>query len=396
MGRRSDGKSHCGCSCDRCRKRESRCGCSCDRCRKRDEREGSRRGRGRCRKGKRGECPDLARLCVPGEIFAQRIQVSGVDFFDGFPQYVALDCEGCLTTEQMRAIAATIGFEVAFILSTEPGPRGGYPIRDFFPFLDIELGRSGTADIAAARFIRDHLLCDPCATSVVLDYVNGVGLVTVDFDAAGNPGITIGPTDFGPIMTDAQVAQLLACMGLAPADLVPGLPVQRTTANVGGFVLPLRTQAALDAIPAAESDAFAACLGAFFAANFPDESPFIWAITTEATPEAQITARIIAPGFEETWVSVGPTVDIAAYVARYEVFGPPPVTVTIRQGIVPGFITITAFEQDGEIFARTFPDTFVAEDARFHVGCDVPAPTPNQGRRVSTMRVLGRSMRASP
>ena len=309
------------------------------------------------------DCPNLEKLCPEDKLRFERINVFSESLTTGAPQQVVLDCTGCLSDEQMAAIALESGLETIFIQSTE-AVDGAFPVRAFVPTPE---DFSGTGALVAASFIRDKLLCDK-SDVVTLDFVDGAGPTEVTFDE-DIPSFTLGPAVFGdtfPVDVPGPGADLLACLGLVEGDLT-GDPIQVvSTGALAAVILPIANKAAFDLIDPVAS---AACLEAVAAVMLPDLPPLFAAFTTDTEdPEIDVLIRTFFPGVEPT-VTSGDA-DIAAYLLENEVFDAATLDagITAAQGV--SIVDLGATGSGADIFATVGGPTFVAAQGTINFNCD--------------------------
>ncbi len=135
----------------------------------------------------------------------------------GNPAGVVLDAGG-LSDADMQRIAADVGYsETAFLTPTGPGTAG---VRYFAPIAEVAFCGHATIAAAVARAER-----------------TGVGPLTLD-STAGRIEVTTRDTADGLLATlvsvppvveeipDGVTTELLAALGLRPADLDPALPIR--------------------------------------------------------------------------------------------------------------------------------------------------------------------------
>jgi trans-2,3-dihydro-3-hydroxyanthranilate isomerase len=165
------------------------------------------------------------------------VDVFAEEKWAGNPLAVVLDSAG-LDKAEMQRIALEFNLsETTFVASA---PReGGWDVRIFTP--SVELSFAGHPTLGTAWVIA-RLLVAERPKRVVLNL--GVGPVPVDFvaDAHGEVAWMAPPSPKpGPVRDGALAARVL---GLDPAEIDPGLPVQDWSVGPGFVIAPLRTSAA--------------------------------------------------------------------------------------------------------------------------------------------------------
>lgn len=152
----------------------------------------------------------------------------------GNPAGVVLDASG-LDADAMRAVAAGLGYSETAFVTARDGER--LAVRYFSP--ESEVPFCGHATIAAA---------------VAFAEVHGPGELQLD-TAAGRVGVrTVAGADGRPVATltsvppwvrevpAADLAEALAALGWAAADLDPALPPRYANAGAGHLILGVRTR----------------------------------------------------------------------------------------------------------------------------------------------------------
>lgn len=317
-------------------------------------------------------CPDLDTLCPADGLFFEIVNNFGTDAFTGAPQAVVIDCNACLTDEQLANIAIFLGKETIFIIGTAP-TADGWTVRDFLPS-GSEVTFSGTGALAAATVIRDKFLCG-VGDSVTLNFPAGPTIVT--FDADGNPSFASPPAAFGFTFLGADRAALLACFGLVEGDMVPGLPIQESLTPLPTVIIPITNLAKLEAIDA-NDPAFIACQTAL--AGTTGVLGIFEVVSTQVNdPATQAVVRVFAGalGLNEDPISVGPNAALGGYAgANPSLFGAPPVSFVLEQN--GALITVSVADDGGDIIASIGGVNFNAAEGTIHVTC-TPVTTGGSG-----------------
>ncbi|MQS17196.1 PhzF family phenazine biosynthesis protein [Streptomyces kaniharaensis] len=153
----------------------------------------------------------------------------------GNPAGVVLDATG-LSAERMLAIAAEVGYsETAFLVPGEA--EGAYTVRYFSPLAEVSF--CGHATVAAAVALAERT----GPGRYVFTTPAGEVPVEVDKDADGVLRATL--TSVEPTVeevTEADVAEALALLGWAAADLDPALPPRLAYAGARHLVLAAATR----------------------------------------------------------------------------------------------------------------------------------------------------------
>lgn len=234
---------------------------------------------------------------------------------------VVLDA-GDLDSAEMQAIAREFNFsETAFVLASQPGPRG-WPVRIFTP--QHELPFAGHPTLGTAWVIRSVLLGGR-AERIELDLPVGTIPVvpTVDGDAEVLWMRQIPPR-FGARVPPAAVA---AALGLEPEDIDGNLPAEEVSTGIGFLITPLTS---LDALRRARVDA-AAC-AALLRGDMTED---VMIVAREGRdPSHQISVRVFAAshGVAEDPATGSANGCLAGWLSWHRVLGDAHVDVTVGQG----------------------------------------------------------------
>ena len=234
---------------------------------------------------------------------------------------VVLDA-GDLDSAEMQAIAREFNFsETAFVLASEPGPRG-WPVRIFTP--QHELPFAGHPTLGTAWVIRSVLLGGR-AERIELDLPVGTipVVATVDGDAEVLWMRQIPPR-FGARVPPAAVA---AALGLEPEDIDENLPAEEVSTGIGFLITPLTS---LDALRRARVDA-AAC-AALLRGDMTED---VMIVAREGRdPSHQISVRVFAAshGVAEDPATGSANGCLAGWLSHHRVLGDERVDVRVGQG----------------------------------------------------------------
>ncbi|MEU4480318.1 PhzF family phenazine biosynthesis isomerase [Micromonospora sp. NPDC023966] len=158
----------------------------------------------------------------------------------GNPAGVVLDAAD-LTDPQMQAIAADVGYsETAFLTATGPGE---YDVRYFSPQAEVPF--CGHATIASAVAVAER----GGTGELIFRTPAGTVPVATARDADGRPTATltsVAPSD-APVAPE-DLAEALAALGWATADLDPALPPRVAYAGAHHLVLAAATRERLAAL----------------------------------------------------------------------------------------------------------------------------------------------------
>lgn len=235
----------------------------------------------------------------------------------GNPLAVFFEEEG-LTDPVRQAVAREVGFSETTFVVPRPDLQGRWKVRIFSP--DRELPFAGHPTLGTADVIARHLA--PGLDRLVLDLA--VGPIPVVREA-GLWVMDQNPPVFGPAVADrARAAGLL---GLAEADLDPGLPVQLVSTGLPCLVLPLVSARALDRCRV-DHPAFARWQADFGPGNL---APFCRPSPQEG---CGLAVRVFAddPGFYEDPATGSANGNLAGYLVEHRVFGGDRVEVVASQG----------------------------------------------------------------
>jgi trans-2,3-dihydro-3-hydroxyanthranilate isomerase len=232
--------------------------------------------------------------------------------FAGNQLCVVPDARG-LDAEAMQTLTREIGFSETTFVTEASGDR--YAMRVFTP--GQELGFAGHPSLGTAFvLVREGRITSP-ATQVVAAGEFDVG---VDLEAS-SAWVRQLPARFGEPFEDREL--LARAAGLAPDDLVSGLPAQAVDAGLAHVVVPVRGVERLRRASRDERLVQSACRAA------GGESLYLFAVTEDG-----VTARMFdrEHGIGEdpaTGSAAGP---LGAYLAEHGLAGLPSGRVTIRQG----------------------------------------------------------------
>lgn len=248
---------------------------------------------------------------------------------------------------EMQTLTQEMNFsECTFVLPpTTPGAVK--QVRIFTPAMEMPMAGHPTVGTAAALVARG--MAQPENGSLTLDL--GIGPVQVDIEpgSGGMPFVWMNHRmpAFGPQRSDR--AQVAAALGLEPADLDPGLPLEVVSTGVPFLFIPVTS---LDAIGRARSEAQA------LARLFEGSQPAHVALFTRQAvdPNAAFHARMFSPHVARV-VEDPATGSMAAPFGAYAachglVPAQPLVTFLIEQGLEMGRPSQISVEigREGEAF----------------------------------------------
>jgi PhzF family phenazine biosynthesis protein len=276
----------------------------------------------------------------------KHVRVLLVDAFTATPGTgnragVILNASG-LSAGEMQAVAAQVNVsECAFVIP-EPGNGFDLEVRYFTPAVEVPL--CGHATIAAHWARAGEL----GLTSGRVVARTGAGDLPVDVviaDGVRKVVMTQGAIEFTPPYDQPTRDAILAALGLTPADLVAGLPVQAVSAGHSKVMVPITSTAALDRLRP-DMAALAALSEDIGCNGF-----FVFAFTPKG--DACLTSgRMFAPaiGIDEDPVTGNANGPCGAYLSRH---GRLPARERVsydgRQGVAmgkPGVVEVTV-RRDG-------------------------------------------------
>ena len=163
------------------------------------------------------------------------------DRFTGNPAGVVLDASD-LSDAEMQHIAFELGNpETAFLFPAD-GPGHDVRIRYFTPKTEVPL--CGHATIAA-HYTRAVVGGVPAGTVVQRGRAGDLPVALTRDGGDYQVTLTLAPPTFEPPLRDAQVARLLAALGVTAGALLPNAPVQVAAAGHGKVIVGLRDRATL-------------------------------------------------------------------------------------------------------------------------------------------------------
>lgn len=251
--------------------------------------------------------------------------------FGGNQLPVFTDARG-LTTEEMQALAREMNYsESTFVLPPEI-PGAVKRVRIFTPAMELPVAGHPTVGTTFVLAQRGEIALADDVTEAVLQLNIGPMKVTIEKKngGAGFVWMTHREPVFGEIRADRdRVAQAI---GVAPDDLVPGLPLQIVSTGLPFLYVPLCSLEAARrcrANPAALRELFTG------------DPVMVYMFTTETTtPNTHLHSRMFAPHVADipedpaTGAAAGP---MGAYAARYQVLPrSPEMRFVIEQGLEMG------------------------------------------------------------
>ena len=210
--------------------------------------------------------------------------------FEGNQLAVFPDARG-LTVPQMQRIANEMAFsETTFIFP--PEGSGDVRMRIFTP--GSELPMAGHPTIGSTFALALEGVIGAGRERFVFEL--GVGPTPVSLEWKG-PTLAFAwmtqllPT-FGPVIADRGT--FAKALGIAPADLVDGRPIQIVSCGVPFLFVPLRTRAAVDSVTIDRATFKRVCREA----NLDEQPVFMFATDTGTGGSGEaVYSRMLAPGF---------------------------------------------------------------------------------------------------
>jgi len=195
-----------------------------------------------------------------------------------------------LTKDEMQRIAKEMAFsESTFIFPPERG--GDVKMRIFTPGEELPMAGhptiGSTFALALEGTIRRGL------ERFVFELGVGPTPVSLEWNDAGLAfaWMTQGVPVFGGVVADREA--IAAAVGISPADLLDGLPVQSVSCGVPFLFVPVATRAGVDAV-AIDRRALARCCQA---AGLGDLPVFFFTPERAANGPETVYSRMLAPGF---------------------------------------------------------------------------------------------------
>ncbi len=229
---------------------------------------------------------------------------------------------GDLPATAMQAIAREFNFsETTFVLAGAPNERG-WPVRIFTP--SAELPFAGHPTLGTAWVIRERLLG------------GGAGALVLDL-AVGPIAVRAAPDDGGEVLwmrqrapsfgARVEPAAAAAALGLAEADIDPGLPAQEVSTGLPFLIVPLASLEALRRarVQPERCDALLA----------PLEAEDVMVVARGGRDDShQLSARVFAPahGVPEDPATGSANGCLAGWLSRHRALGGDRVEVTVGQG----------------------------------------------------------------
>ena len=195
-----------------------------------------------------------------------------------------------LTTDQMQRIAKEMAFsESTFIFPPERG--GDVRMRIFTP--GEELPMAGHPTIGSTFALALEGTIRRGQERFVFELGVGPTPVSLEWNDAGLAfaWMTQGLPVFGGVVADREA--FAAAIGIGPADLLDGLPVQSVSCGVPFLFVPVVNRAAIDAV-AIDRRALARCS---HAAGLADLPVFFFTPERAGTGSETVYSRMLAPGF---------------------------------------------------------------------------------------------------
>jgi trans-2,3-dihydro-3-hydroxyanthranilate isomerase len=195
-----------------------------------------------------------------------------------------------LTTDQMQRIAKEMAFsESTFIFPPERG--GDVRMRIFTP--GEELPMAGHPTIGSTFALALEGTIRRGQERFVFELGVGPTPVSLEWNDAGLAfaWMTQGLPVFGGVVADREA--FAAAIGIGPADLLDGLPVQSVSCGVPFLFVPVVNRAAVDAV-AIDRRALARCS---HAAGLADLPVFFFTPERAGTGSETVYSRMLAPGF---------------------------------------------------------------------------------------------------
>jgi trans-2,3-dihydro-3-hydroxyanthranilate isomerase len=195
-----------------------------------------------------------------------------------------------LTTDQMQRIAKEMAFsESTFIFPPERG--GDVRMRIFTP--GEELPMAGHPTIGSTFALALEGTIRPGQEQFVFELGVGPTPVSLEWNDAGLAfaWMTQGLPVFGGVVADREA--FAAAIGIDPADLLDGLPVQSVSCGVPFLFAPIATRAAVDAV-GIDRRALARCSRAAALGDLP---VFLFTLERAGTGTETVYSRMLAPGF---------------------------------------------------------------------------------------------------
>lgn len=230
------------------------------------------------------------------------------ELFGGNPAGVVPEADG-LSEDLMQRIARELNnSETAFVFN---GPGDGYDVevRFFTPTREVPICGHATV---AAHYVRAK---ERGMAAGTVRQKTKAGILPVEIspeDGDLRIAMTQGRIDFGAVLDDGEVADLLSGLGLGQPDLEPALPIQIVSTGHSKVMVPIRSKAALDSIDI-KDERLSALSGRIGCNGF-------YVFTFDSREEGVLAAgRMFAPaiGIREDPVTGNANGPLGAYLTRY-------------------------------------------------------------------------------
>jgi PhzF family phenazine biosynthesis protein len=162
----------------------------------------------------------------------------------GNPTTIFLDADE-MSSEQMQSLTKESGHECGFVLSGNTGdkPHFDFAMRYWVP--NHEMDMCGHATVGAV-WIMDKLGLLPLTERISISTKSGIVEARVDREGL-EPRIFVSqPAGSVEDIADAQVLEIMFCLGITLDDLAPGFKVKNASTSRTKTLLPLRSRDVLN------------------------------------------------------------------------------------------------------------------------------------------------------
>ncbi|TDY03654.1 PhzF family phenazine biosynthesis protein [Thiohalophilus thiocyanatoxydans] len=228
--------------------------------------------------------------------------------YSGNPLAIVLT-EQTLPEETMQRIAAETNFSETTFLTPVAGGDGSYALRIFTPSREIDF--AGHPILGSAWILAHYVISNrPGRITINLK----IGQIEVEFGISADGRETVWfaspAVSFGKTSEPEPVA---AALGIAVADMEPGLPVQLLAAGTSAIIVPLKNLGALER-----------CQLDLERYNFLEKQgfpPLVYVFCNEtADPDNDLSARFFfeAGGVREDPATGNGAAFLGAYLQKYQ------------------------------------------------------------------------------
>ena len=250
---------------------------------------------------------------------------------------------GDLSAETMQKIAREMAFSESTFIYPPEGP-GDVRMRIFTPAEELPMAGHPTIGTPFALTIEGTIAA--ARPDWVFELGVGPTPVSLEWEAArlAFAWMTQPLPEFGPSIDDRTA--MAAALGIEPAALTQGLPIQVVSCGVRFLFVPLATRAAVDAVAIDRRALVRSCE----AAGIEELPVFIFTSET-GNDDATVYSRMLAPGFgiAEDPATGGASGPLGSYLLHHGVVSPAAAGAILSlQGVAMGRPSRVHVSIDGE------------------------------------------------